>query len=857
MNKLNSQYYSSILPLMIDRIMQDNPKAKRLDNTINYIKCPVCGEKSAFFNADKGLCIICHRCNNCGAITPPKEYFPELFQDFSKRFPKNEADPKATARAYLNSRELNTDNIEFEQDSWFDKETKQKYDTVKFYLRDDIFIHRLIDYTGKDRYRFQGSYSTLAYSVTKDHSRYNEIYVCEGILDTLSLYQAGKFAIATLSCVNVPINWYLTNRNKKFILAFDNDKAGRKATEKNIKFLKENNISYSVIFPLTGKDWNDLLQINKLNDNDFKRYEYQGRLFLAEISNNSDHYFKETCLFNNSEASRIFLFNGILYKGHTTKANGETIYNAYRHLDCCMSIKYAIVEEEESEYQQSLIYRVIIKKGDKSFIRDIRPKELINKSMFDEFLLNNKCLFFGSDKDLLLLRSFLLKSYIPLIRKLKTYGHDSKSDCYVFTGWLIDKNGDLHWLNDDDVFEKFNIAPVARKSKDVIDTFKTVDLVRFIDLLFKAYQERGIMVLGFYIASAFAKQIADKYNFFPILSLFGDAHTGKSFMTKLFNNCFFFKKEGESFSKSTTAKAIARICAKKSNSVVSFLEGNKDKYKNPLPESFILNAWGRLTSYAHAKRSVDFEVIEKPLNSTLKFVQNYEFFTELQEVQRIISIEFLKEHRTPESKEAFNKLKKYTSEELAYLGLTVLQNRVELLSSIIHEIESINDILVTAGIDLDRISYNHAIVLSAVLNFLKFIKYPDYENVKQKTIDYAIGIARKKMEFESEQDALAQDVFERIFNGCEADWDYIIKNNTLYLYRLFADEKIKISPREITRAISQYRLPTTKETRSEDLIYFARHSEQETKKIYRRCNRFSLDDIYRKFGINFAEKNQV
>jgi hypothetical protein len=169
-------------------------------------------------------------------------------------------------------------------------------------------------------------------------------------------------------------------------------------------------------------------------------------------------------------------------------------------------------------------------------------------------------------------------------------------------------------------------------------------------------------------------------------------------------------------------------------------------------------------------------------------------------------------------------------------------------------IEEVNSILVNAGIDLDRISYNHSICLGALFLFLKLINHSEYETYRKKCIDYAVTIARKKMNFESEQDATTQDIFERMYNDCEHGEDYLIKDETLYLYRTATDDKIKYQPYFITNSITPYRLKSSDKYSKDDIIYFPKHSERSMKKVQRRCHRFSISEIYRKFGIDFRDK---
>jgi hypothetical protein len=231
----NNYFTNNVKEEAIKRLLRDNPKAKRTGNTINFITCPICGRPEAYINFDKGFCILCHRLNNCGAKVNIKEIYPELYQDFNKRFPVTPKNPNATATAYLQSRGVNTDNLEYYQGKVTDQ--GKNYTTVYFKLAEKVTNHRLIDYTGKNKTRNFGSYKGLVYEAIANDT--DDIYITEGIINAISLMQSGYNSIAIISSVTVPKEYYLKHKDKTFILAFDNDKAGKSATDKHIKFFKQ------------------------------------------------------------------------------------------------------------------------------------------------------------------------------------------------------------------------------------------------------------------------------------------------------------------------------------------------------------------------------------------------------------------------------------------------------------------------------------------------------------------------------------------------------------------------------------------------------------------------------------------
>ena len=56
-------------------------------------RCPECGKRELFTHAETPRVLKCGRLNRCGYEKSVKSYFPEIFDDWSKRFKATEADP--------------------------------------------------------------------------------------------------------------------------------------------------------------------------------------------------------------------------------------------------------------------------------------------------------------------------------------------------------------------------------------------------------------------------------------------------------------------------------------------------------------------------------------------------------------------------------------------------------------------------------------------------------------------------------------------------------------------------------------------------------------------------------------------
>ena len=99
---------------------------------------------------------------------------------------------------------------------------------------------------------------------------YEEIILCESILDALSLICLGLENVQALYGTNGLTEEHLealkADRVKTVVLALDSDEAGRKAAEALKEKLLEEGFAVKVIFPPLGKDWNDGLQAGLKKD---------------------------------------------------------------------------------------------------------------------------------------------------------------------------------------------------------------------------------------------------------------------------------------------------------------------------------------------------------------------------------------------------------------------------------------------------------------------------------------------------------------------------------------------------------------------------------------------------------------
>lgn len=112
---------------------------------------------------------------------------------------------------------------------------------------------------GSNKYRKHGGavlFNGTALTTEKD----KPIFVCEGVLDAISIIQSGGQAIALGSVTNYKallVELDKITPSKPLILVLDNDIAGNKATEKLERELNSRNISYMCSLDVIGNDYHD------------------------------------------------------------------------------------------------------------------------------------------------------------------------------------------------------------------------------------------------------------------------------------------------------------------------------------------------------------------------------------------------------------------------------------------------------------------------------------------------------------------------------------------------------------------------------------------------------------------------
>ncbi|MEI7796712.1 MAG: toprim domain-containing protein [Methylococcaceae bacterium] len=769
-----------------NRLQDDNSKYRISGEYINGLKCPACNKVDGFAHTDNPMAILCHRNNECGINTPIKEVYPDLWSDLTKDYPPTPLNPTATARAYLESRGLNANLIEFRQGTVYDRDTKKEYQSLVI-EQGGVKFDRLIDYSGKDKNRLSGYKGKVFETVGALNPECETVFVTEGIINALSLEQCGFPAIATYSSGSIPKEWFELNQHRQFVLAFDSDTAGIKGIQKTIDYFKDLGVThYKIALTPRGKDWNDLLVGNQLNEKTIEKSYWQGRLAFAKSALDYfaiylDHYTHANTL--------IFEFEGETFKGYLAerKEGGETVYEpkVKRLADCTIRLLHSVIDDSLDDKQRIEHYiELESTREGKGRVR-LDATELTALASFKITLQNHRQLFYGNADDLTNVASYLFnqKPKPPKIRALSTIGYDAKSNGFYFPKFMYDVDGKRIDANGDKYFQAANIKPFMSCSDTVISRIDDIDLTQFITDLHGAYGNKGLMALGFYVSSLFSRDIFNHYGFFPFLSLYGAPHAGKSFVSRLLNRCLFVDSEGQTMTATNTAKGELRKISQKSSLVCALLEGRKDKSR--FDYDSILPLYNRNALYSRATTSQDNRTHDLALNAAISFVWNHECFTLKPAKERVISLHFADSDLTEATGKAWVQLNNYSPEQLAGVGHYLLSNRKYFENNLISNAKYAANDLKIKGITVTRIAENHAIALSGINTLLELLNVQSVagvDDVFNSLTAYAVERAKDKLETAKTESHIADYFFESIADLTTTDGVATNASNELVIH---------------------------------------------------------------------------
>lgn len=654
---------------------------KLKDNIFNCFACDKKGNAIEFIryfknfpkDGKEAINYLIDKYSNHPKFIPPKTEKQESV--LSKRIYAIQRNNTKLANEYLKSRGLNISGI---KGFYF-------YDSYKKSVCFIDSMNQLINYRSIEEnqkgFVKDSKIDNAIYDRTFRDNQ-DKVYITEGVIDSLSLYQIGESAVSIFTSKNEftdkeRFDKYFSYKN--VVLAFDNDIAGQKCTAYYQVYILNNfPVSSLKILSLpTNQDINDLLQAKALEN------------YISESNNYQvvKHDYKNEIIPDSSDPDKIhgekgyFIENSQYFKKRSI-GRGKTVNE--RLSNYVMQIIFHIRDGSQDSKRLVKIQR---NDGEISLI-ELRTTELLSLEKFNGIIgskLNKGCNFIGQHREHKNIVSFCYddeRTVLPLY----TLGYNNDYDLFAFSNLIINKNNEivrpdeLGILYDNDnvyylpasseinILNKTELANIDFFYKEGNLNFKN-----WSDLLFKSYGIKGVIGICFLINALFRDFIFNEIGFFPFLYLYGEPATGKtsfiSFLINVFNNSQGDK--GHSLNNSNI-KGLARTLAQYKNYIVYFKEYSQDVDSEILE---LLKTGYDGSGYTRANKTNDTTTNSVNIESAIILDGNSLPTYEAAIFDRILLLEFNNPNFSKESEKAFNVLKEEMKNGYGQIIREIIQYR--------------------------------------------------------------------------------------------------------------------------------------------------------------------------------------
>ncbi|HBQ4505246.1 TPA: toprim domain-containing protein, partial [Escherichia coli] len=472
-------------------------------------------------------------------------------------------EPYAAAAAYLQeARNIAVGPLKgaFTQERYQDKENGEQAATVRFTLADGVWWERIIDRPGRfaRKANFSGSYKGLWWAYPgADLSKAKEIWICEGIFDAISLNQNGIAAVSVMSAVNYPdkaleelAKLCGDNPRPVIVWALDNGRAGERYAKKHAERSAEDGWRTAAALPGKNnnkRDWNDLHIAGKLRGHDVKRYRYYGDLLLAKSPRDKAlimFSFRERKEFHFTFDNRVFWFKldierhmkaveRVINERNVDEDEARKIAlkesGAVKEIANCNPVPLYYIRNNDTD-EAWYYFRVTFPDG-ATVKNTFTSGQLTSASEFKKRLLHvaKGGIYTGTTAHL----DALIKNDLPAIKNVigqDFIGYNKEIGAWLFNDVAV-CNGKTYEINEEDYFEIDGINAKPLNKKPILQiNYKKPDefTTSWVEDLWLAFGEKGIITLAFWLGSLFSEQIRQKNASYPFLEITGEPGTGKT-----------------------------------------------------------------------------------------------------------------------------------------------------------------------------------------------------------------------------------------------------------------------------------------------------------------------------------------
>lgn len=768
-------------------------------------RCPDCNHKesSAWAFAEEPWIVFCPRKNECGHENHVRDLFPELFEKWEKRFEPTPEDPLRTVNAYLiEERGFPLEQLKglYAQESITRYKPKKTTSiTLRFPITDEQgnegWWQRVLDQQEVlPKTSFKEDWSSMGHAWLTPNTNYlesKEIWITEGIFDTIALWFSGITSCSALTCNNYPSIFLNEIAQKcteaginfpKLVWAFDNDEAGHKGIFKNIELAQADGFECEVALPPGGRkkqDWNDLYKQDRLKFSDLETYKYFGALLVAEKAVDKGiliykHKGMKSFPFDFKNQVYWFKLDMDKYddymKGlHATDDNADWAQeekdlliaerrdSALEHastVEILMECRpYGLYYQYQKEIDEaSYFFKVDFPRGGQTIKNTFTSSQITSAGAFGERLTHIApgVFYEGNSKQLLAFLKRELRD-IKRVELINYVGYHKEHQTYVLCDIAV-QNGRRFKINKEEYFElprKTNLKARAPFQLEINNNASDYTDAWVKDLL-DAYDVRGMVALTAFFGSLFAQQIRSMHKSFPFIELVGEPGTGKStllsFLWKLFGRSNY---EGIDPSKSSIS-GLLRTFRQVSNLPVVLLESDREGDKGTVKQ-FDWNALKTLYDNgslgAKGVKNGGNETYEPPFMGTLVISQNAEIVSTEAVMGRIVQYKFTKEQMSKKGLYASRNLERYEQSQISQFILLCIEKENAVLESYRLGMERYDEILHQEkyNVKSSRVIHNHAQLLALFDAMCTHVLKDLIPNdIQQKVRDELFGMAQNR-----------------------------------------------------------------------------------------------------------------
>lgn len=696
--------------------------------------CPSCGKRELYSRQDEPWFIRCGRESKCGEQWHAKELYGDLFDDYSKRAPATEENPRASVDAYLQfARGFDLSLIKgwYSQENYWDRTLSIGSATVRFDMPEGGYWERLIDQPqrfGNKKARFKPGYSykgQLWYPPCVDQFAVTELWIVEGIFDAIALLHHGIAAVSMMSSAPFPeqaLKELARQRGGKLprlVWALDNEPKAREYTQRWVRQARELGYQCSAaqIPQCNGRkvDWNDLHQRWMFEDNQEKRTRrrerdleiarHEGALLLAPSprdkalliygweESGSQFYFEfakklwwaKFDLSKVDEEQRAIIASDapedlMLNENAARRKALESVCGLTLLTNCNFEALYKQVNESTGEAW----YYVRIEQPHDGADEKITftPKQIASSSEFKARLLYSGATWLGTQKHLDQIVITQTEG-IKTVETIDFIGYSKDHRAYIFND-IACHNGTVYRANAEDYFE-FGKRRVKCLMKNVkINPNADAKSYRedWLPKLWLCFGAKGLITLAYWFGSLFAEQIRETYESFPFLEVTGEPDAGKStllvFIWKLFGRNY----EGFDPTKGSTV-GRSRAMGQVAGMPVVLLEADRNSDANN-SKSF---DWDELKDFfgggllrTRGVKNNSNETYEPPFRGSIVISQNAPVTGHEAILSRIVKQHFTKPNITEQSSAAADDLNLMEIEEVSHFLVKAIKKEPQVMA---------------------------------------------------------------------------------------------------------------------------------------------------------------------------------